>query len=45
VRHLSSAGVRMLVESADLAPQLVVLATALSAVARVLHLTGVDIDK
>ena len=42
VRHLSSAGVRLLVEAADRAPQLVVIATALSAVARVLHLTGVD---
>ncbi len=42
VRHLSSAGVRLLVEAADRAPNLSVLATALSAVARVLHLTGVD---
>jgi anti-anti-sigma factor len=42
VRHLSSAGVRLLVEAADRAPHLSVLATALSAVARVLHLTGVD---
>jgi anti-anti-sigma regulatory factor len=42
VRHLSSAGVRLLAEAADRAPQLSVIALGLSAVARVLRLTGVD---
>ncbi len=42
VRHLSSAGVRLLAEMADRAPQLSVIALGLSAVARVLRLTGVD---
>ncbi len=42
VRHLSSAGVRLLAEVADRVPQLSVIALGLSAVARVLHLTGVD---
>lgn len=42
VRHLSSAGVRLLAEAADQAPQLSVIAQGLSAVARVLRLTGVD---
>jgi anti-anti-sigma factor len=41
VRHLSSAGVRLLVEAADKA-QLVLVADPLSSVARVLHLTGVE---
>jgi anti-anti-sigma factor len=42
VRHLSSAGVQLLAEAADRAPQLSVIALGLSAVARVLRLTGVD---
>jgi len=42
VRHVSSAGVRLLAEAADQAPQLSVIARGLSAVARVLRLTGVD---
>jgi anti-anti-sigma factor len=42
VRHLSSAGVRLLAEAADRAPQLSVITLGLSAVARVLRLTGVD---
>ena len=42
VRHLSSAGVRLLAEAADRAPQLSVIALGLSSVARVLRLTGVD---
>ena len=42
VRHLSSAGVRLLAEAAARAPQLSVMALGLSAVARVLRLTGVD---
>jgi anti-anti-sigma factor len=42
VRHLSSAGVRLLAEMADRAPQLSVIALGLSSVARVLRLTGVD---
>jgi anti-anti-sigma regulatory factor len=42
VRHLSSAGVRLLAEAAARAPQLSVIALGLSAVARVLRLTGVD---
>jgi anti-anti-sigma factor len=42
VRHVSSAGVRLLAEAADRAPQLSVIARGLSAVARVLRLTGVD---
>jgi len=39
---VSSAGVRLLAEAADQAPQLSVIARGLSAVARVLRLTGVD---
>jgi anti-anti-sigma factor len=42
VRHLYSAGVRLLAEAADRAPHLSVIALGLSAVARVLRLTGVD---
>ncbi len=42
VRHLSSAGVQLLLEAADRAAHLSIAATALSAVARVLRITGVD---
>ena len=42
VRHLSSAGVRMLAEAADRAPQVSVIALGLSSVGRVLRLTGMD---
>jgi anti-anti-sigma factor len=42
VHHLSSAGVQLLVEVADRAAHLSIVATALSAVARVLRITRVD---
>jgi anti-anti-sigma factor len=42
VHHLSSAGVQLLVEVADHAAHLSIVATALSGVARVLRATGVD---
>ena len=42
VHHLSSAGVQLLVEVADRAAHLSIVATALIGVARVLRITGVE---